>query len=202
MARINLLPWREERRKQRQQEFYAILGVVAAAAAGIVVLVTLFLQSQIDLQTERNSRLRQEITVLDERIKKIEELDKTRSRLLQRKAIIEELQASRSQMVHLFDELVRTIPDGVRLNSIKQSGSVLTLEGSAQSNARVSAYMRSLDASPWMKNPDLQIVKADDGNADARYDFILRITLQNPNATEEDGIEAESGALAVTGGER
>jgi type IV pilus assembly protein PilN len=202
MARINLLPWREERRKQRQQEFYAILGVVAAAAAGIVVLVTMFLQSQIDLQTERNGRLKQEITVLDGRIKKIEELDKTRSRLLQRKAIIEELQASRSQMVHLFDELVRTIPDGVRLNSIKQSGSVLTLEGSAQSNARVSAYMRSLDASPWMRDPDLQIVKADDENADARYDFILRITLQNPNAAEEEGTQAESETLAGTGGER
>jgi type IV pilus assembly protein PilN len=202
MARINLLPWREERRKQRQQEFYAILGVVAAAAAGIVVLVTMFLQSQIDLQTERNGRLKQEITVLDGRIKKIEELDKTRSRLLQRKAIIEELQASRSQMVHLFDELVRTIPDGVRLDSIKQSGSVLTLEGSAQSNARVSAYMRSLDASPWMRDPDLQIVKADDENADARYDFILRITLQNPNAAEEEGTQAESETLAGTGGER
>ncbi len=201
MARINLLPWREERRKQRQQEFYAILGVVAMAAVGILVLVTLFLKSQIDLQTERNTRLKQEITVLDGRIKKIEELEKTRARLLQRKAIIEELQASRSQMVHLFDQLVRTIPDGVRLNSIKQSGSVLTLEGSAQSNARVSAYMRSLDASPWMKDPDLQIVRADDGNADARYDFILRITLQNPNqAEQDDGTGAEP--VVAAGGAR
>jgi type IV pilus assembly protein PilN len=200
MARINLLPWREERRKQRQQEFYAILGVVALAAAGVVVLVTLFLGSQIDLQTERNNRLKQEITVLDGRIKKIEELEKTRSRLLQRKAIIEELQASRSQMVHLFDELVRTIPDGVRLNSIKQSGSVLTLEGSAQSNARVSAYMRSLDASPWMKDPDLQIVRADDENAEARYDFILRITLQNPNQSEEDGTATDAESVAAAPG--
>lgn len=197
MATINLLPWREERRKQRQQEFYAILGAVALAAGGIVVLVTMFLGSQIDLQTERNNRLREEITVLDGRIKKIEELDKTRARLLQRKAIIEELQASRSQMVHLFDELVRTIPDGVRLDSIKQAGNVLTLEGAAQSNARVSAYMRSLDASPWLKEPDLQIVKADENNADARYDFILRITLQNPNETEDQG-DAE--ALAGLGG--
>jgi type IV pilus assembly protein PilN len=199
MARINLLPWREERRKQRQQEFYAILGVVALAAAGVLVLVTLFLGSQIDLQTERNNRLKQEITVLDGRIKKIEELEKTRSRLLQRKAIIEELQASRSQMVHLFDQLVRTIPDGVRLNSIKQSGSVLTLEGSAQSNARVSAYMRSLDASPWMKDPDLQIVRADDENADARYDFILRITLQNPNQSEQDETGAAESVAAAGG---
>ncbi|MCB1633185.1 MAG: PilN domain-containing protein [Xanthomonadales bacterium] len=198
MATINLLPWREERRKQRQQEFYAILGVVALVAAGVVVVVTMFLGSQIDLQNERNTRLQQEIATLDQRIKKIEELDKTRSRLLQRKAIIEELQASRSQMVHLFDELVRTIPDGVRLDSIKQSGSVLTLEGAAQSNARVSAYMRSLDASPWLKNPDLQIVKADEKNPDARYDFILRITLQNPNEATEGTADAE--AIATTGG--
>lgn len=197
MARINLLPWREERRKLRQQEFFALLGAVALAAAGIVLAVTLFLGSQIDLQNERLAALRSEIQVLDGRILKIEELDRTRSRLLQRKAIIEELQASRSQMVHLFDELVRTIPEGVRLESIKQAGATLTLEGDAQSNARVSAYMRSLDASPWMKNPDLQIVKADDANPQARYSFTLRVTLENP--LDPDAEEAEENALAGGG---
>ncbi len=199
MARINLLPWREERRKQRQQEFYALLGAVALAAGGVVLLVTLFLNSQISLQNERIARLQQEIKVLDERILKIEELDRTRARLLQRKAIIEELQASRSQMVHLFDELVRTIPEGVRLESIKQAGATLTLDGHAQSNARVSAYMRSLDASPWMKNPDLQIVKADDDNPQARYTFTLRITLENPLDTG-DGEGAGAGVEAAAGG--
>ncbi|MCA9527843.1 MAG: PilN domain-containing protein [Xanthomonadales bacterium] len=197
MARINLLPWREERRKLRQQEFFALLGAVALAAAGIVLAVTLFLGSQIDLQNERLAALRSEIQVLDGRILKIEELDRTRSRLLQRKAIIEELQASRSQMVHLFDELVRTIPEGVRLESIKQAGATLTLEGDAQSNARVSAYMRSLDASPWMKNPDLQIVKADDANPQARYSFTLRVTLENP--LDPNAEEAEENALAGGG---
>ena len=197
MARINLLPWREERRKLRQQEFFALLGAVALAAAGVVLAVTLFLGSQIDLQNERLAALRSEIQVLDGRILKIEELDRTRSRLLQRKAIIEELQASRSQMVHLFDELVRTIPEGVRLESIKQAGATLTLEGDAQSNARVSAYMRSLDASPWMKNPDLQIVKADDANPQARYSFTLRVTLENP--LDPNAEEAEENALAGGG---
>ena len=197
MARINLLPWREERRKLRQQEFFALLGAVALAAAGIVLAVTLFLGSQIDLQNERLAALRSEIQVLDGRILKIEELDRTRSRLLQRKAIIEELQASRSQMVHLFDELVRTIPEGVRLESIKHAGATLTLEGDAQSNARVSAYMRSLDASPWMKNPDLQIVKADDANPQARYSFTLRVTLENP--LDPNAEEAEENALAGGG---
>jgi len=196
MARINLLPWREERRTQRQQEFYALLGAVALGAAGIVLLVTLFLGSQISLQTDRINTLNAEIKILDDRILKIEELDRTRSRLLQRKAIIEELQASRSQMVHLFDELVRTIPEGVRLESIKQAGATLTLEGDAQSNARVSAYMRSLDASPWMKDPDLQIVKADDDNPQARYSFTLRVTLQNPLDPEKEEGEAESGIAA------
>lgn len=199
MARINLLPWREERRNQRQQEFFALLGAVALGAAGVVLIVTLFLGSQISLQSDRIATLQSEIKVLDDRILKIEELDRTRSRLLQRKAIIEELQASRSQMVHLFDELVRTIPEGVRLESIKQAGATLTLEGDAQSNARVSAYMRSLDASPWMKDPDLQVVRADDENPQARYSFTLRVTLQNPLDPDPEEGTAEAGMAAAGG---
>ncbi len=199
MARINLLPWREERRNQRQQEFYALLGAVALGAAGVLLIVTLFLGSQISLQADRITTLKSEIEELDARILKIEELERTRSRLLQRKAIIEELQASRSQMVHLFDELVRTIPEGVRLESIKQAGATLTLEGDAQSNARVSAYMRSLDASPWMKDPDLQVVRADDENPRARYTFTLRVTLQNPLDPDPEEGSAEAGMAAAGG---
>jgi type IV pilus assembly protein PilN len=128
MARINLLPWREERRKQREREFYAILGASFAAAALVSFLAVLYFDGQISGQQARNQFLEQQIQEMDKKLVEVQDLEKTRTKLLQRKQAIEELQANRSQMVHLFDDLVRTIPDGVRLTSIKQTGDVLTLE--------------------------------------------------------------------------
>lgn len=196
MARINLLPWREQRRKQREKEFFAMLGAAAGAAILSFLGLMLFFSGQIDGQLARNSYLEGEITQLDEKIKEIEKLDKTREQLLSRKKAIEELQADRARMVHLFDELVRTVPDGVHLKSVKQAGEILTLEGLAESNTRVSTYMRSLDASQWLENPDLGIVeaKAADKEKDARnrYSFILRITLSKPQGAkteEETGLD-------------
>jgi len=185
MARINLLPWREDRRKLRQNEFYAILG--AATLAGLLVFGAIWYQHKlwIDGQIARNSYLRTEISALDEKIKEIEALEKTRSQLLARKAVIEQLQASRSKMVHLFDDLVRTIPEGVKLVSIKQEGEQLTLNGVAESNARVSTYMRNLEASEWVSNPQLAIVEARGGDARSRYAFTLRVDLRKPPAEGE-----------------
>lgn len=185
MARINLLPWREERRKLRQNEFYALLG--AAALAGLLVFGGIWYQYQtvIEGQQARNQFLRDEITLLDQKIKEIEELEQTRARLLSRKQVIEQLQASRSLMVHLFDELVRTIPDGVRLNTIKQEGDTLTLEGLAESNARVSTYMRNFEKSEWVTNPDLAIVEAKGPDKRSRYAFTLRVNLKKPKAEDE-----------------
>ena len=199
MARINLLPWREDRRKIRQNEFYAILG--AAALAGLLVFGAIWYQHKlwIDGQIARNNYLRTEITALDEKIKEIQALEKTRSQLLARKAVIEQLQASRSKMVHLFDDLVRTIPEGVRLVSIKQDGEQLTLEGVAESNARVSTYMRNLEASEWVSNPQLAIVEARGSNARSRYAFTLRVDLKKSEAeaaaaSEVQGTEPAQGA--------
>ena len=160
MARINLLPWRAERRKQRQKEFMTMLGLSAAAGLLISFLIVVYYNGQIEGQQGRNQYLRDQIVLVDQQIKEIEALDKKKANLLARKQVIEELQASRSQMVHLFDELVRTIPEGVRLTSIKQNGQTLTLEGRAQSNARVSSYMRNLESSGWMASPDLSIIEA------------------------------------------
>jgi type IV pilus assembly protein PilN len=123
----------------------------------------------------------------------VQDLEKTRTKLLQRKQAIEELQANRSQMVHLFDDLVRTIPDGVRLTSIKQTGDTLTLEGQAESNARVSNYMRNLEASSWVTNPDLQGVEAKGSDKRNRYAFVLRVTIKKPQAA---GAGAELPAAA------
>ncbi len=160
MARINLLPWRAERRKQRQKEFGVMLAFAALAGLALWFAVNTYYSNQIDGQNERNAFLQDQITQVDTQIKEIEELDKQKARLLARKEVIEQLQANRSQMVHLFDSLVRTIPDGVVLTSIKQEGEKLTLEGLSQSNARVSTYMRNLEGSGWMTRPELSIIEA------------------------------------------
>ncbi|MCF5948985.1 PilN domain-containing protein, partial [Xanthomonas perforans] len=160
MARINLLPWRAERRKAREREFYSMLGFAALGGVLLSALIWFYYDAQISGQTERNAFLTTEIDKVKAQNEEIKELDKKKDRLLARKKVIEELQANRSQMVHLFDSLVRTIPDGVALTNIKQDGDILTLEGRSQSNARVSAYMRNLESSGWMTNPDLSIIEA------------------------------------------
>ena len=167
MARINLLPWRAERRKQRQREFYTMLGLAAAAGVVLSLLLWFYYGQQISGQNERNGYLETEIAKVKEQNKEIDRLDQQKERLLARKKVIEELQGKRSQMVHLFDSLVRTIPDGVVLTALKQEGDTLTLEGRTQSNARVSAYMRNLESSGWMSNPELSIIQASAGDKSA-----------------------------------
>ncbi|WP_181168214.1 PilN domain-containing protein [Cognatiluteimonas lumbrici] len=191
MARINLLPWRAERRKQRQKEFAGML--VASAVLGVVLafLVVSYYSAQIDGQNERNAFLREQIKQVDTQIKEIEQLDQKKAKLLARKEVIEQLQANRSQMVHLFDSLVRTIPDGVILTAAKQEGDKLTLEGRGQSYGRVSSYMRNLESSGWMTRPELSIIEAKAGDPGLPYAFTLSVMLANPNApkdTDGDGV--------------
>lgn len=192
MAKINLLPWRAERRKQRQKEFYGLLGAAALAAVLVGFGVVKYFDMLLSNQTSRNTQLQDEIKGLDAKIKEIEALDKKKAELLARKAVIEQLQANRSQMVHLFDELVRTIPDGVRLDSIKQTGEDLTLNGVAQSNARVASYMRQLQGSGWMTNPDVSVIEAKGVDKAMPFVFALRVKLikpkreGDPETTEDD----------------
>ena len=203
MARINLLPWRAERRAQRQREFYVMLGAAAIAGLLLSFLLWFHYDRQVSGQTERNDFLKDEIAKVQAQNKEIEKLDEQKRRLLARKDVIEKLQANRSQMVHLFDSLVRTIPDGVMLANIKQEGEVLTLQGRAQSNARVSAYMRNLETSGWMTKPELSIIEAkpeevktltNTGAGSALpYVFTLQVRLANPTAEQE----AESAAAAT-----
>lgn len=160
MARINLLPWRAERRKQRQREFMTMLGFAAIAGVVLSALIWFYYDRQISGQEDRNTFLQTEIAKVKEQNKEIDRLDRQRDRLLARKKVIEQLQAKRSQMVHLFDALVRTIPDGLVLTALKQEGDILTLEGRTQSNARVSAYMRNLESSGWMTKPELSVIEA------------------------------------------
>lgn len=204
MARINLLPWRAERRVQRQREFYVMLGAAAIAGLLLSFLLWFHYDRQVSGQTARNDFLKDEIAKVQAQNKEIEKLDEQKRRLLARKDVIEKLQANRSQMVHLFDSLVRTIPDGVMLSNIKQEGEVLTLEGRAQSNARVSAYMRNLETSGWMTKPELSIIEAkpeevktltNTGAGSALpYVFTLQVRLANPTAEQE----AETAAAGAT----
>jgi type IV pilus assembly protein PilN len=184
MSRINLLPWRAERRKQRQKEFGVMVGLAAAVGVVLWLLVNMYYNAQIDGQKARNAFLQQQIARVDTQITEIDALESQRARLLARKAVIEELQGNRSQMVHLFDQLVRTIPDGVLLTSLKQEGQTLTLEGRSQSNARVSTYMRSLDSSGWMTSPQLSVIEARDGVPGLPYAFTLNVQLSTPAAKE------------------
>ena len=197
MARINLLPWRAERRKQRQKEFGVMLGAAAIAAVLLSFLIITFYNGQISGQNERNAFLSEQITQLDKQIVEIEELDKKKAKLLARKEVIEQLQANRSQMVHLFDSLVRTIPDGVVLTSIKQDDVVLTLEGRSQSNARVSTYMRNLEGSGGMTNPELSIIEAKGDDKGLPYEFRLQVKLANPNAPKDEDGDGVPDAPAV-----
>lgn len=205
MARINLLPWRAERRKSRQKEFVGMLGLAALAGVLVAFLVYSYYGGRISGQTERNDYLRGEIAKVDGQIKEIEQLDQKKAKLLARKEVIEQLQSNRSQMVHLFDSLVRTIPDGVTLMAIKQEGDILTLSGRSQSNARVSTYMRNLESSGWMTKPDLNVIEAKGANPGLPYEFNLKVTLANPNAPK-DAEEAEvatpatAAAAPATGG--
>ncbi len=193
MAKINLLPWRAARRKQRQQEFLTLLGFAAVAAVVLSLLIVMYYNGQIDGQTARNQFLTDQIAIVDKQIEEIKQLDKKKEGLLRRKKVIEDLQSNRSMNVHLFDELVRTIPDGVRLSSLNQNGNQLSLEGYAQSNARVSTYMRNLQASGWMAKPELSIIQVAGSDKGLPYKFDLTVTLQNPN----DAAAAASGAAPV-----
>ncbi len=181
MAKINLLPWREQRRSGREREFYMMLGAAAIAAVLAWLLWGYWMGMRVDNQEARNTYLKGEIHQLEGKLTEIKELENTKSKLLARKQIIEQLQASRSQMVHLFDELVKTIPEGVRLTSLKQTGDTLALQGVAQANGNVAAYMRNLDISPWMKSSDLQRTEVKGGDQSNRYEFGLNVRLRSPD---------------------
>jgi type IV pilus assembly protein PilN len=192
MAHINLLPWRTERRKQREREFFMQLAAAFVAAIVVLLLWTAWMGERIDNQNDRNTYLQGEIKQLDERIAKISDLEKVRQRLLARKQIIEQLQANRSQMVHLFDELVKTIPASARLGGLKQVGESMTLEGVAQSNASVAEYMRNIESSQWMGHADLRKTENTHGDSRMPYAFGLDVALSRPKSAEEgDGSDSD-----------
>jgi type IV pilus assembly protein PilN len=162
MPRINLLPWREGQRKERKLAFLVALGVAALAAGFTSVAVYLAYGSMIESQQHRNDQLRAQIKTLDKQIEEINSLETDKQRFIARMNIIERLQRSRPEIVHVFDEIVRTLPEGVYLTGVKQTDKKLKFEGIAQSSTRVSSFMRNIDASQWLRNPELEVVQTKD----------------------------------------
>ncbi len=160
MIRINLLPHREVRRAARQRQFNLLLGAVALSGLAIVVLGYVTLETRQKTQLERNEFMKAEIAKLDKDIADIKKLKEQTQSLLSRKQVVETLQTNRSDEVHLLDQLVRVLPEGIYLSAIKQTGSTINLQGYAQSSARVSTLMRNLDGSPWLEAPALIEIKA------------------------------------------
>jgi type IV pilus assembly protein PilN len=165
MPRINLLPWREEQRRERKLAFLVALGGGTVAAVVVAFAAYLLMGSMVDGQQRRNEMLRAEIKRLDKQIEEINDLETAKQKYIARMEIIEKLQRSRPQIVHLFDEIVRTLPDGVYLTSVKQTDKRLKFEGVAQSSTRVSAFMRNIDGSEWLKNPELEVVETGKGKS-------------------------------------
>src|SRR5437763_201430 len=164
MPRINLLPWREDERKERKVAFTVALGVSALAAGVVTFAVYLMFGSMIDAQERRNEQLRVEIKHLDKQIEEINDLETAKQRFIARMEIIEKLQRSRPEIVHVFDEIVRTLPDGVYLTGVKQTDKKFKFEGVAQSSTRVSSFMRNIDGSEWLRNPSLEVVQTTKGS--------------------------------------
>jgi type IV pilus assembly protein PilN len=159
MPRINLLPWREDERKERKIAFTVALGVSALGAAVVTFAVYLMFGSMIDGQERRNQSLRTEIKKLDQQIEEINDLESSKQKFIARMEIIEKLQRSRPEIVHVFEEIVRTLPDGVYLTGVKQTDKKFKFDGVAQSSTRVSSFMRNLDGSEWLRNPELEVVQ-------------------------------------------
>jgi len=189
---INLLPWREELRQEQKKQFGILTVLMMILAASIVGLIHLQMVTKINYQLSRNSFMSGEISKLDEEIAEISELRKVRRSLVERMEVIQDLQRSRPSIVHLFTEIVKTVPNGVYLESLTQTGDNLLMNGQAESNARVSTYMRNLDASDWLKAPNLKVIEIEDIKVNRISNFTLTVKQTSPHA-DEDKVTEEGG---------
>ena len=198
MIRVNLLPHREERRKAQRKQLGVLAGMVAALGIAIVVLVHGVIAGYIAIQTDRNDFLKKENTKLDKEIEEIKKLKDEIAALLSRKQVIERLQAERSQSVNLLDQLVRQVPDGVYLKTLRQQGLRVALTGYAQSNARVSTLMRNFGSSPYLENPDLVEIRAATVNNKRISEFVMNVSIKRPQLEDASKAgKAAPGANAV-----
>jgi type IV pilus assembly protein PilN len=187
MVRVNLLPHREQKRQARQRQFISMAIGLAVLGVALVGLVHIVIAARIENQNGRNALLKTEIAKLDEQIKEIDKLREQTQALLARKQIVETLQSNRTEAVHLLDQLVRELPDGLYLKSVKQVGAKVTLTGYAQSNARVSTLMRSIESSPWLSSPELIEIKSVPLDKQKVNEFTLSLQMKRPAETTAPG---------------
>lgn len=193
MPRINLLPHRESKRKERKLKFLVALGGAAVAAAVTAFAAYLMYGQMIDAQQHRNDSLRAQIRKLDKENEEINNLEAAKQKFIARMEIIEKLQRSRPEIVHVFDEIVRTLPEGVYLTAVKQGGSTLKFDGIAQSSTRVSSFMRNIDGSQWLRNPSLEVVQTTKGSGPGSS---FTLTAQQVTAaTPDNGARAAKGKI-------
>jgi type IV pilus assembly protein PilN len=197
MPRINLLPWREGERKERKLAFTVALGVAALAAGLTAFVAYIAFGSMVEAQEARNEKLRGEIKAVDKQIEEINNLENSKQKFIARMTIIEQLQRSRPEIVHVFDEIVKTLPDGVYLTAVKQNASKLKFEGVAQSSTRVSSFMRNIDGSDWLRNPELEVVQTSKTTGPGSS-FTLTAEEAPSAAAPDDG--GSSGPKAKKGG--
>ena len=194
MPRINLLPWREAQRKERKLAFLVALGVAALAAGVTAFAAYLLYGSMIEGQQRRNNELRVAIKTLDKEIEEINSLESAKQKFIARMEIIEKLQRSRPEIVHVFDEVVRTLPEGVYLTAVKQNGMRLKFEGIAQSSTRVSSFMRNIDGSQWLRNPELEVVQTSKGTGPGSS-FTLTADQVTTSGPEDTSARAAKGKI-------
>ena len=198
MPRINLLPWREEQRKERKLAFGVAIGGATLAALVAMGATYMMFGSMIDAQDARNERLREEIKLLDKQIEEINNLESSKQKFIARMEIIEKLQRSRPEIVHLFDEIVRQLPEGVYLTGVKQTDKRLKFDGIAQSSTRVSTFMRNIGGSEWLRNPELEVIQVQNGQAVSGSSFTLFAEQVSNVGNDADGKKAP-GKLASRG---
>jgi type IV pilus assembly protein PilN len=187
---INLLPWREELKEQQKREFFTMLGFGVIAAAGMMLLIHMLINRQIGFQRQNNDYLKNEIKILDQQIAEIQALQKEKQQLLARMEIIQQLQTNRPQVVRLFDGIVRTVPDGLYLTNLTRTGPRIVIDGKAESNTRVSTFMRNIEASNWLKNPVLTLIQADEKQGEKKVvdhsaDRMIGFNLQAVQTVDE-----------------
>jgi type IV pilus assembly protein PilN len=186
MARINLLPWREELRKQKKKDFLTAMSGLVLLTVGAFVFIHFYIDGMKTYQEQRNQILSEDIARLDQKLGEIKNIEETKNKLLAKIDLIQKLQQSRPEVVHLLDEIPRETPDGVFLTKFTQTGTALVFEGKSQSNARVSAFMRQIEGSKWLQSPVLEEIKADGDAKSTQSSFKLKATLgkQTVDATK------------------
>lgn len=180
MAKINLLPWREEYRQEKKKEFLAQLGLICLLTVIVAFVWVRVIDSAIENQQQRNAVLEAEIATLDKRVAEINELKKKRQELIERMKVIQDLQGTRPTIVRYFDEIVRAVPDGLFFTSLTRQGNTISINGVTESSNRVSTFMRNLDSSEWFTDPNLRSIRSTDKYAEEASEFLLQLNLVLP----------------------